>query len=62
MTTLKELGNISTQDMFNTFNMGVGMTLVVERKDVDKTLEILNSENAYVLGSIVKSDEKLILG
>jgi len=59
---IKELGNISTQDMFNTFNMGVGMTLVVERKDVDKTLEILNSENAYVLGSIVKSDEKLILG
>ena len=58
----KERGNISTQDMFNTFNMGVGMTLVVERKDVDKTLEILNSENAYVLGSIVKSDEKLILG
>lgn len=59
---IKELGNISTQDMFNTFNMGVGMTLVVERKDADKTLEILNSENAYVLGSIVKSDEKLILG
>ena len=59
---IKELGNISTQDMFNTFNVGVGMTLVVERKDVDKTLEILNSENAYVLGSIVKSDEKLILG
>ena len=59
---IKELGNISTQDMFNTFNMGVGMTLVVERKDVDKALEILNSENAYVLGSIVKSDEKLILG
>lgn len=59
---IKELGNISTHDMFNTFNMGVGMTLVVERKDVDKTLEILKSENAYVLGSIVKSDEKLILG
>ena len=59
---IKELGNISTHDMFNTFNMGVGMTLVVERKDVDKALEILKSENAYVLGSIVKSDEKLILG
>lgn len=59
---IKELGNISTQDMFNTFNMGVGMTLVVNKEDVDKTLEILNSENAYVLGSIVKSDEKLILG
>ena len=59
---IKELGNISTQDMFNTFNMGVGMTLVVNKEDVDKALEILNSENAYVLGSIVKSDEKLILG
>ncbi len=59
---IKELGNISTQDMFNTFNMGVGMTLVVDKEDVDKALEILNSENAYVLGSIVKSDEKLILG
>ena len=56
-------GNISERDMFNTFNMGVGMSIVVSRNDVDEALSILraNGEDAYVIGEIIKSDEKVIL-
>jgi len=49
--------------MFNTYNMGVGMTITVAAKDVDTALEILrtNGETAYLLGEIVKSEEQVIL-
>ena len=52
-------GNIPERDMFNTFNMGVGMTVIVAKEDADKTLEVLkaNGEDAYVLGEVVKSEE-----
>ena len=52
-------GNISERDMFNTFNMGVGMTIIVSKDDIDKTIKVLkeNGEDAYVLGTISKSDE-----
>ncbi|MBP5308408.1 MAG: phosphoribosylformylglycinamidine cyclo-ligase [Clostridia bacterium] len=58
---LREKGNISERDMFNTFNMGVGMSVVIADKDVDAALSILkdNGENAYVIGEIVKSEEKI---
>ncbi len=60
---IAETGNISERDMFNTFNMGVGMSITVAAADVDKALEILraNGEDAYVIGEIVESDEKVIL-
>ena len=60
---LQKVGNIDERDMFNTFNMGVGMSVVVAKEDADKALEILkaNGENAYVIGEIVKSDEGVIL-
>ena len=56
-------GNIPERDMFNTYNMGVGMSIVVAKEDVDTALEILraNGEDAYVIGEIVKSDEGVIL-
>jgi phosphoribosylformylglycinamidine cyclo-ligase len=49
--------------MFNTFNMGVGMSVVVAAEDVDRALEILqaNGEDAYVIGKIVRSEDKVIL-
>ena len=50
--------------MFNTFNMGVGMTVVVSKEDKEKALEILKAngeEDAYVIGEIVKGEEKIIL-
>ena len=52
---LEERGKIPQHDMFNTFNMGVGMSITVAREDVDRSLEILHAhgENAYILGEIV---------
>lgn len=54
-------GNVDERDMFNTFNMGVGMTVVVAKEDADTALETLraNSEEAYVVGEVVKSDDKV---
>ncbi len=56
---LQKTGNIPERDMFNTFNMGVGMSVVVDKNDADKAVEILkaNGEDAYIMGEIVKSDE-----
>ena len=61
---IAKTGNISERDMFNTFNMGVGMSIVVAKKDAEKALEILKAngeDDAYVIGEIIKSDEKVIL-
>lgn len=60
---IAKTGNIPERDMFNTFNMGVGMSVVVAKEDADKAIEILkaNGEDAYVLGTVVKSDEGVIL-
>ena len=60
---LQETGNISEHDMFNTYNMGVGMSVVVPAAEADKALEILkaNGEDAYVIGTIEKGEEKIVL-
>ena len=60
---IAKTGNIPERDMFNTFNMGVGMSVVVSKEDADTALEILrqNGEDAYVIGEIVASQEKVIL-
>lgn len=60
---IAKTGGISERDMFNTFNMGVGMSIVVAPEDVEKSLEILKEkgENAYVIGKIVKSDDKIVI-
>ena len=60
---LAETGNIPERDMFNTYNMGVGMTVVVPREDCERALEIINGagEKAYVIGEIVKGDEGVII-
>lgn len=60
---IEQVGKIDNRDMFNTFNMGVGMSVVVDRNDADKALQILrqNGEDAYILGEVVKSDEGVIL-
>lgn len=54
-------GNIAEREMFNTFNMGVGMSIVVSKSDVDTALEILkaNGEDAYVIGEIIKGEDKI---
>ena len=60
---IAETGNIPQRDMFNTFNMGVGMSVVVPAAQAEKALEILaaHGEEAYVIGSIVAGDEKVTL-
>lgn len=56
-------GNISERDMFNTFNMGVGMSIVVAQEDAEKAVEILkaNGEDAYVIGKIENSEDKITI-
>ena len=56
-------GNIPERDMFNTYNMGVGMSVVVPASEADKALEILraNGEEAYLIGEIIKGDDGVIL-
>ena len=60
---IQKEGNIPERDMFNTYNMGVGMSVVVAKEDKDTALEILkaNGEDAYVIGEIIKSDEGVVL-
>ena len=56
-------GGIDERDMFNTFNMGVGMSLVVAAADADRALAVLHAqgEDAYILGEIVESEDGVIL-
>ena len=60
---LAKEGGIDERDMFNTFNMGVGMSIVVPEAEADEAISILrqNGEDAYAIGTIVKSDVKVIL-
>ena len=60
---LASTGNIPERDMYNTYNMGVGMSIVVPAEQVDEALEILTmgGETAYVIGKIIESDEQVIL-
>lgn len=52
-------GNIPERDMFNTFNMGVGMSVIVSKDDAEKSLQILreNGEDAYIMGEIISGGE-----
>ena len=60
---IQKTGNITERDMFNTFNMGVGMSIVVDKDDADKAIQILkdSGEDAYVIGTVIKSNEGVII-
>ena len=60
---IQSVGGISEHDMFNTFNMGVGMTVVVSPEDKDAAIAALkeNGVDAYVLGEIQKTKEKVTI-
>ena len=60
---LAKTGNIPERDMFNTFNMGVGMSIVVPRDQADRAIAILKEqgEDAYLLGEIIAGEEKVVL-
>ena len=57
---LQKQGSISEHDMFNTYNMGVGMTVIVAKEDADKAIAALDC-SAYVIGEIVSGDERVTL-
>ena len=60
---LQSTGGISEHDMFNTYNMGVGMVVIVDREDADKAMAALQAEGcqAYVLGEVAAGEEKVAL-
>ena len=60
---IAKTGNIPERDMFNTFNMGVGMTVVVDKADADKAIETIRAagEDAYVLGELIQADYGVVI-
>ena len=62
-TLLQREGNIPERDMYNTYNMGVGMAMIVSRETADAAMAILKEHgcNAYVVGEIVSGEEKVVL-
>ncbi len=60
---IQKKGGVDEHDMFNTFNMGVGMCVIVAKEDAERAIEILRGqgEDAYLLGEIVTGDDGVIL-
>ena len=60
---IQKRGNIPTRDMFNTFNMGIGMAVIIPENEVEKALEILKQqgEEAYVIGEVVEGNKEINL-
>lgn len=60
---IAKTGNIPERDMFNTFNMGVGMAVVVDKSDADKAVEAIKAagEEAYVMGELAEGSEGVII-
>ena len=58
---LQSTGNIPERDMYNTFNMGIGMALIVPAEDVEKTLQILKDEGetAYEIGEVIEGNKEI---
>ena len=59
---IMKTGDIPERDMYNTYNMGVGMSVVVSPLDVERALEVLrqSGEDAYVIGEIIEGDEGVV--
>ena len=60
---LQEKGNISEHDMFNTYNMGIGMAVIVDPSDVDATLACMKEcgITASVIGEMEKGDHSVVI-
>ena len=60
---IASFGNIPERDMYNTYNMGVGMSIVVPANEVELALETLkaNGQDAYVIGEIIANDEEKVI-
>ena len=60
---IQKTGNIPTQDMYSTFNMGIGMCVVVPASEAEKAIAHLkeNGEEAFLIGTVVKGEEGVVL-
>ena len=60
---IAQFGNIPERDMFNTYNMGVGMSIVVPADQVQLAMEVLkeNGQDSYIIGSIIRNDEEKVI-
>ena len=60
---IEERGNIPERDMYNTFNMGIGMAIIVPENDVEKAINVLNEagEEAYLIGEVVEGNKEVII-
>ena len=60
---IAQFGNIPERDMFNTYNMGVGMSIVVPAAQQELALQILKEQgiDAYIMGSIIRNDEEKVI-
>ena len=60
---IQEKGNIPERDMFNTFNMGIGMSIIVKDEDKERAVQILEDqgEKAYIMGSVIEGDKSIII-
>ncbi len=60
---IQEKGNISEHDMFNTYNMGIGMAVIVDKNDVDKTISIMKEAGikASVIGEMSEGDHSVVI-
>ena len=58
---IQRQGNIPERDMYNTFNMGIGMAMIVAKEDVEKTLHILKNEGetAYEIGEVIEGSKDI---
>ncbi len=59
---IERVGNIPEHDMYNTFNMGVGMMVAVAKEDAERAIEVLkeNGEDAVILGEVIKGEEGVV--
>ena len=60
---MAEKGNVEEQMMYNTFNMGIGMVVAVDKADVDKTMEAIKAtgDTPYVIGRIEAGEKGVTL-
>ena len=60
---IQKVGDIPTHDMYNTFNMGIGMAIIVPKEQVEKSLQILQDcgENAYLIGEVITGNKEINL-
>ncbi len=60
---IMKTGSIPERDMFNTFNMGVGMSVIVDKADAERAVEILreNGEDAYVMGEVITGSQGVVI-